>query len=459
MKKLHRRLTDLPPDPTRIAQTLADAPGGFWLDSTAPHKRAILGAFPIDSVKGWDPEPSLVPRNTSSGGAPIPRWIGVIPYDACREAELSHGPKDLREPSTLREVMWWRYGAVVIVDRDVTVVGDDESAVNRLFSRITEPPRPFVANVSAFSPNEADSVHIDRIRQVLDLIGQGELYQCNLARGFYGKVEGSAFGLYRRLFGRAKVPFGFALELPNQVRILGASPELCLEHRANGLLVTRPIKGTRPRGRDFAEDADFITDLASDPKELAELNMVVDLERNDLGRVSTIGSVEVLSPGEIETYETLHHRVATVRSFLSPSVSREELLRAFLPSGSVTGTPKIAAMQQIARLERQRRGLYTGALGYLSHGGELCLAMAIRTLAVESDGSACYLAGGGIVADSQPEREVLETRWKSEQLFTNSAGALTTLPQSLAENWADWLGSSTEEHDRISRSLAPSASV
>ena len=128
-------------------------------------------------------------------------------------------------------------------------------------------------------------------------------------------------------------------------------------------------------------------------------------------------------------------------------------MRAFLPSGSVTGTPKVAAMQQIARLERQRRGLYTGALGYLAHDGGLCLAMAIRTLAVERGGQACYLAGGGIVADSKPEREVLETRWKSEQLFSSSGPDGATFRHSFAKNWADWLGSSTDERDRISRSV------
>jgi anthranilate/para-aminobenzoate synthase component I len=389
----------------------------------------------------------------AAGLSSVPRWVGVIPYEACRAYELSHGPSDVRDNSTLHEVQWWRYGAVVIVDQQVTVVGDDEGAVRRLFTAIHAEPSPEQTQVSPFAPDELDSVHVERIRQILTRISEGQLYQCNIARGFFGKVEGSAFALYRRLFGRAKVPFGFALELPENVRLLGASPELCLEHRANGTLLTRPIKGTRPRGRTMDEDQAFIEDLSTDPKELAELNMVVDLERNDLGRVSVTGTVKVLSAGEIETYETLHHRVATIRSLLKASVSREELLRAFLPSGSVTGTPKVAAMQQIARLERQRRGLYTGALGYLAHDGGLCLAMAIRTLVVERGGQACYLAGGGIVADSKPEREVLETRWKSEQLLCSSGPDGATFRHSFAKNWADWLGSSTDERDRISRSV------
>jgi anthranilate/para-aminobenzoate synthase component I len=415
-----------------------------------------LGAFPLETVKAWDPEPSLTVRPDASDLSSVPRWVGILPYDACREQELSHGSSDARAKAPLHDVQWWRYGAVVIVDEQVTVVGDDEAAVRRLFEAIHAEPTPQSCSLSPFAPADADDAHVSRIRDVLDLISQGELYQANLARGFHGKVEGTAFGLYQRLFGRAKVPFGYALELDNQARIVGASPELCLEHRANGTLLTRPIKGTRPRGRDRDEDLANINELSSDPKEHAELNMVVDLERNDLGRVSVVGSVEVLSPGEIESYEAVHHRVATVRSIIGEGVTREELLRAFLPSGSVTGTPKVAAMQNIARLELQRRGLYTGALGYIAHDGGLRLAMVIRTLTVEPDGHACYLAGGGIVADSQPEREVLETRWKSEQIFL-SQRTKHTGEQSFVENWADWLGSSTDEGDRISQRVTTSS--
>ena len=308
MRGLYRRLSDLSPDPNRIAQALAGLPGAFWLDSTAPRTRAILGAFPLDSVQAWDPEPALSMQPNAAGLSSVPRWVGVLPYEACRASELSHGPSDARDNSTLHEVQWWRYGAVVIVDQQVTVVGDDEGAVRRLFTAIHAEPSPEQTQVSPFAPDELDAVHVERIRQILARISEGQLYQCNIARGFFGKVEGSAFALYRRLFGRAKVPFGFALELPENVRLLGASPELCLEHRANGTLLTRPIKGTRPRGRTTDEDQALIEDLSTDPKELAELNMVVDLERNDLGRVSVTGTVEVLSVGEIETYETLHHR-------------------------------------------------------------------------------------------------------------------------------------------------------
>jgi anthranilate/para-aminobenzoate synthase component I len=194
--------------------------------------------------------------------------------------------------------------------------------------------------------------------------------------------------------------------------------------------------------------------------------MVIDLERNDLSRLSRLGTVEVVSAGDIESFESVHHRVATVRSHLAPGVSREELLRSFLPSGSVTGTPKRAAMRLIARLEPQRRGLYTGAVGYLAQDGGLRLAMAIRTLVVDRDAQATYYSGGGIVADSVAEREVLETRWKAEQVLRSGVTASASWcdgqpsdgtpcvrpggPKS-AENWADWLGSSTTDGERTQR--------
>lgn len=157
--------------------------------------------------------------------------------------------------------------------------------------------------------------------------------------------------------------------------------------------------------------------LASDPKGIAELSMVIDLERNDLGRISRTGSVAVLHAGAIETHGPVHHRVATLTARLKPEVTRTKLLAAFLPSGSVTGAPKVRAMELIATLESERRGLYTGAYGWLGHDGSLRLAMAIRTLVANHLNEGHFFAGGGIVADSSPQQEVEETRWKSLQIL------------------------------------------
>jgi anthranilate/para-aminobenzoate synthase component I len=182
--------------------------------------------------------------------------------------------------------------------------------------------------------------------------------------------------------------------------------------------MTSPIKGTRPRGTDAASDARLREELASDPKERAELSMIIDVERNDLGRVSAIGSVRAQAP--IVTAQGLvWHRRANVLGRLRGDVGRAELMAAMVPSGSVTGAPKVRAMELIARLEAQRRGLYTGGIGFLTHAGEMTLAMAIRTLTVR-DGIGHYFTGGGIVADSQPELELEETRWKARQLFART---------------------------------------
>jgi anthranilate/para-aminobenzoate synthase component I len=155
--------------------------------------------------------------------------------------------------------------------------------------------------------------------------------------------------------------------------------------------------------------------LDADPKERAELAMVIDVERNDLGRIAVPGSVELIGRPRVITRGTVHHREATLRARLRPGLGRADLVRAMLPSGSVTGAPKVRAMEVIAALEAERRGLYTGALGAVFGDGTLRLSMAIRTLTVR-DGEGHYFAGGGIVADSDPVRELEETRWKALQL-------------------------------------------
>jgi anthranilate/para-aminobenzoate synthase component I len=198
--------------------------------------------------------------------------------------------------------------------------------------------------------------------------------------------------------------------------VAASSPELFLSLGPRGELLTLPIKGTRPRGADARADAAMAEGLENDPKERAELSMVVDVERNDLGRVARIGSVRVPGAPRVEAFGAVLHRTASVRAALRPGVTRTELLEAMLPSGSVTGAPKIRAMELIAALEAARRGLYTGAFGFLSHDGGLRLGMAIRTVTAR-DEIAHYFAGGGIVFGSEPAREVLETRWKAAQIL------------------------------------------
>jgi anthranilate/para-aminobenzoate synthase component I len=224
----------------------------------------------------------------------------------------------------------------------------------------------------------------------------------------------------------APSPFGACLDLGEGLSVLSTTPELLLRAESNqeqtaaipesfSTLFTLPIKGTRPRGTDAFSDRDLAVELDKDPKECAELAMIMDVERNDLGRIAEVGSVRIVQPPHVVTHRTVHHRQALLTARVREGLSREDVLRSMLPSGSVTGAPKVRAMEVIAQLEARRRGLYTGAIGVVGHDGGMTLAMAIRTLVLdERQGE--YWTGGGIVADSDPARELAETRWKALQL-------------------------------------------
>ena len=205
--------------------------------------------------------------------------------------------------------------------------------------------------------------------------------------------------------------------------MLSISPELFLALRGGrgGEVESRPIKGTRPRGANPRQDRALARELAESAKDRAELTMIVDVVRNDLGRVCAAGSVEVTAHAELITLPTLHHTVSTVRGRLAPGAGALELLRAAFPPASITGAPKIQAMAALAAAEERRRGPAMGALGWISLGGDLELAVAIRT-AVAAGGRVAYHAGCGIVADSDPELEFAESAAKA-RAFLAALGA------------------------------------
>jgi anthranilate/para-aminobenzoate synthase component I len=412
---LHARCLDLPADPLAIARSLADEPGFAFLWAADGSGPSYVACHPVDRATTLDPEPAL---RLSPGAGPlasVPRWIGLLPYEARRDLERPAWTRtpDERAPPHLSLPLWARFGAVVRVHEDVLVVGDDAGRVAELVRRLRTPGRS--AGVRAeLAASEIDALHAARIRRALELIVQGQIYQVNLARRFDFLVEGRAVDLVERLVRQARGPHAVAVEVDG-LTVAGSSPELCLALDARGRLLTAPIKGTRPRGRDAPTDAALAGELEMDPKERAELSMVIDVERNDLGRVARTGTVRVRRGAHVRAFGSVHHRLAEVAALLRPEVDRSLLLSAMLPSGSVTGAPKIRAMEVIATLEAERRGLYTGAFGALAHDGALRMAMAIRTLTRRA-GVAHYFAGGGIVFGSDPEKEVLETRWKAVQM-------------------------------------------
>ncbi len=259
----------------------------------------------------------------------------------------------------------------------------------------------------------AAGVYLDQIQRIKDLIAAGDCYQVNLSQKFTVPIEESAFEIYRRLRQASPSPYAAYLNLGN-AQILSSSPE-CFLSVDGRRIVTRPIKGTRPRGETDIEDATLKEELAMSEKDRAELLMITDLERNDLGRVCTPGSVRVTDLAKVETYPQVHHLVSTIEGELAEGRDLVDLLQATFPGGSITGAPKIRAMQVIRDLEPHAREVYCGAIGYLSTNGKSQFNVAIRTMVVKN-GEAHFWSGGGIVADSDPEAEYREILVKAEGL-------------------------------------------
>ena len=247
--------------------------------------------------------------------------------------------------------------------------------------------------------------------EIQQQIAAGELYQANLTHRLAARFSGDAWRLFEALRARSPAPFAAFVELP-ELTIVGSSPERFLHLDADGAVETRPIKGTRSRGATAEEDTLLFEELRSSEKERAENTMIVDLMRNDLGRVCAPGSIEVPELFAIERYATLFQMVSTVRGKLRAGRDRVDLLRAAFPPGSMTGAPKIAAMQLLAMLEPVRRGVYSGALGYLDARGGADLSVVIRTLLCRGRDAWLHV-GGGIVQDSDPQAEWEETLAKA----------------------------------------------
>ncbi len=255
--------------------------------------------------------------------------------------------------------------------------------------------------------------HLAAIDRVLTHIGRGDVFQVNLAQRLSAQWPGDVHDLYRAL--RAASPAAFGAALPD-TGVASISPETFLAVDARQV-TTRPVKGTRPRAADAALDAALADDLATAVKDRAENVMVVDMERNDLGRVCVPGSITVPELTRVEAHPTVWHLVSTVTGRLAPGVGYGGLLRASFPCGSITGAPKVAAMRLIEQLEPVRRGAYCGAIGFLSPG-RARLSVAIRTAVLGADGIVDHGAGGGIVADSDPDAEHAETLDKAAAFLT-----------------------------------------
>jgi anthranilate synthase component 1 len=348
--------------------------------------------------------------------------VGYLTYDAIRlfeEIPCRH-PRYSRMPDALFLV----FDSVIAFDhaRGVLILqtldgSGAEASLDRLEALVLaadRPPGPKRSFSLSFSEVSSRPGFLEAVSKAKRHIEAGDIYQIQISRRWTGKMPAEAFDVYRALRRINPSPYQFFLRT-READVLGASPEMLIRVRGRRV-ETRPIAGTYPRGATAAKDRALEERFRQDPKERAEHIMLVDLARNDLGRVCEMGSVEVPEFFTVEKYSHVQHLVSSVIGTLRPEVTALQALAASFPAGTLTGAPKIRAMELIDELETCRRGIYGGAVGYLDASGDLDSCIAIRTMAIE-DGLARVQAAAGIVADSVAEREARETEIKSGALF------------------------------------------
>ena len=289
-------------------------------------------------------------------------------------------------------------------------VNEIENSIDQSHSYI-EPSYKSITGNFEFESNFTKNEFIHSVNTVKDYIEEGDVMQVVLAQDFYRSFEGDPFKLYSALRQLNPSPYMYYLNL-DECEVVGSSPEILVRVEDDDITL-RPIAGTRKRGKDKKEDQSNENDLLNDPKELAEHLMLIDLGRNDVGRVSDIGSVKLTEKMVIEKYSHVMHIVSNVVGTLSKGLNFIDALKATLPAGTLSGAPKIRAMEIINELEPSSRGIYGGAIGYISWNGNIDTAIAIRT-AVIKDKLIHVGAGAGIVADSDPESEWLECKQKAK---------------------------------------------
>lgn len=269
------------------------------------------------------------------------------------------------------------------------------------------------AGLDDVAPVWSEAEYSHAFKAVNAYINAGDFYQTNLTFPMVSKHQGTAQGLYARLRAAQPVNYGGVVQLGEGPVLVSRSPELFFKVDDDGMISTRPMKGTVPRGKDASEDAELVAWLASDPKNRAENLMIVDLLRNDISRVSEIGSVHVPELFTVESYATVHQMVSEVRAQLLDGLSISDLFTALFPCGSITGAPKIRAMEVIRDLEPEPRDVYCGSMGWIAPTGAMSFNVCIRTLSLLEGGDVRLNVGGGVVYDSTASSEYEEALWKA----------------------------------------------
>lgn len=365
-------------------------------DTDLPFVGGAVGTVGYDTIKLYEDIPQLNPDDIETPDAHLMFVTETLVFD--------HFHDRLHIVVLEEETM---YGEAKAKSR----IKDIEKHLKKMLTL----PSSALKEPLTFESNMGQEAFENAVKKAKQYIYDGDIFQVVLSQRWQGPCKTDPFNLYRKLRHVNPSPYMIYFNF-NDYEIVGASPEMLVEMR-NGHIKNCPIAGTRKRGKDEAEDVALAKDLLEDLKERAEHNMLVDLGRNDMGKVAKIGSVEVTKYMEVQNYSHVMHLVSLVEGEKAADKDMFEVLMSFLPAGTLSGAPKIRAMEIIEELEPTKRGIYGGAMGYFGFNNNMDMCIAIRTMVVK-DGTVYIQAGAGIVADSHPTKEYEETQNKAKALIT-----------------------------------------
>ena len=399
---------------------------GRKITLTADGQTVLLDCDPFEALRQVINEYAMVFDDLS---IPVAAGLfGYLSYDL--KDFIEELPRTSVDDSCLPQLCFFAPSAIIIHDKlknqtqlcvanrldfNGLKIGDDIETIEALLIANDEKRDEFVGGTTGRKSSFTQPAYMEVVKKIKDYIVSGDIYQVNLSQRFETDFSGSAFSMFKSLYQNAPGPF-YAYINAGDHQIVSTSPERFLK-RSNKDVETRPIKGTRPRGKDPAEDQTFSRDLLASKKDDAELSMIVDLMRNDLGRVCCGGSVNVAEHRRLEAYQNVFHLVSVVKGELQADKDSIDLIKATFPGGSITGCPRIRAMEIIDELEPVRRHVYTGSIGYLSFHDTLDLSIAIRTATIFRN-RMFFSVGGGVVFDSDPADEFEETLHKGRSLMS-----------------------------------------
>ena len=392
------------------------------------HNSIIKGSSNRDLLKQLQ---SILNNFKSEGIDYLPHFwggaVGYFSYDVARHFEKI--PTIAVDDLNIPEIYIGFTDEVIVFDHDEKILkiiiclkrddnyGYGVERLNKLVSAITSRQSPVTSHQMTarnLKSNMTKSKFTNMVKRAKEYIREGDIFQANLSQRFEAEFEGDPWEFYKRLNEINPSPFGGYINF-DDMSIVSASPERLI--KINGKYIeTRPIAGTRPRGKSSQNDIALSKELLLNEKERAEHIMLVDLERNDLGRVCKYGTVKVDELMILESYSHVWHIVSKVTGELREDIKFIDILRACFPGGTITGCPKVRCMEIIEELEPVRRGIYTGSMGYIGYDGRIDLNIIIRSALVKN-GKIYFYAGAGIVADSDPEREYEETLFKAEAIM------------------------------------------